>query len=260
MNPQITFTLFILAGIAFIYPLAPHFFAPYKKTVTLIGISFIHIGLYGILWNTIPLFTLLAVVLLELGLILFLDPFAIVSENNKHRINILALLAIVAGGIILLSNIALFPLWLWLIPAALFAISKTMSVLDSKRKIFSLLSILLAATYLGYIGYSIYNDVFRPSPKPEQIKQAPLVPDNIPNTDEKKIQQPTPQQGPLTSAIYEIDQKVQALEDENKKLKEENLKLQEENAQLKNQLNITSGSLKEQTQKIDEVKEAAGKL
>lgn len=242
------FIVSLLIGLIIVFPLTPKFFPEEKKVAYTLGVILAHTGLYGILWIVVPHFILISILLFELGILMLWDPLGWFPPQHKKNMHLISYVLIVAGLVTGISFAELFPLWLWILPIAIYLMPQLVKPWRQHNRLFVAASISISVAYCILIGFKIHkyfqDDISDAQPLPSVELALPLPPVLEPPVELPMAPPVEPSAPDLTAEVHEIDSTLKSLKEQNvnlghevKRLAEENERLGAEVLQLKKKIN-----------------------
>lgn len=250
LNSNLFFIFLFSLGALIIYPLTPRYFSQTKKFWLTVGAVLLHIGLYGVLWLHLVHVITISLFLIEGGTFVLWDPLTIFGEPHRKLYRLIGNLLIISGAILSVSYYTSFPFWPWAIPAIGFLLPFLIPPLHAFSKPILTVSTLLVLVYGSLIGYRIYQQVTPKKSQTPTSMEMPAIEGTVPPPLElaapQHLSPPVPTGGPLSDMIREGDEKLKGLENENTRLKTELENLQNQ--------------IKENQEKIEELKKVVNQL
>lgn len=233
-----------------------------KKYRFLFLLFLLHLVFYGSVYLYLPFYVTVSLLLGEMGLVSVLNPRQILSERFEPLRRPCGYGFLGSAILIELSSLAHFPLWLWLVPVAIYLPFFLLKPLAIQKQKALWVSLIIGILYLGWMFQKIYPryqnvalpfseepvppSSLLPPPTTLSVEIPPLPPVNEPP--------PSSASGPLTNAIQEIDLKLKALEDENRQLKEKISSLEQKEEEHIKTLKERDQKIESLNQKLEEIR------
>lgn len=141
----------------------------YRRYIITIGVTTMHVGIFGILYEKLSFVPFLTLVLLVLSTFVLIDPLKISKHLPGKSFRISGLFLLIAALAFALMHITGFPIWLWIFPFVVYVVPFTIPSWRAKHLWFQALAWLLVLLYSSIIGYHVYS-LYHPENQVESLE------------------------------------------------------------------------------------------